>query len=718
MATNISSSGTNLPPDINNSQTTVSGGTWIAQLNSSGETVYTSGATTVDGPINLWNANLEITNGAVVSGLVSVATYGNANGTITVDSGGSIESSYEANGYLNISSGGSSLDNVYESVVTIIYSGGSSVNDSYTESYTTGTTSGTLNGTSFTGGDGGSSVYVYGGASLSNPKVINESIVINSGTNYNSSGYTNTPPDINNSQTTVSGGTWIAQLNSSGETVYTSGATTVDGPINLWNANLEITSGAVVSGLVSVATYGNANGTITVDSGGSIESSYEANGYLNILSGGSSINNKYESVITNIYTGGSSVNDAYTESYHGSWTSGTLNGTAYAGGDGGSSVTVATGASISNPSIINETVTINKSASFDPCFLSGSLIRTPDGEIPVEAIVSGDKIIAYVAGSEEIREVIWTAQSHCDVQPHLSDDLAGYPVRILRGAIADGVPSKDMLITAEHCLLLNGKFVPARMLVNNRSIFFDKSITSYEYYHIETTQHSVIMADGMLTESYLNTANHRSFHVKGNVISLIPRHQLTWADAAAPLDVSRDFVEPLFRQAEDRAIAANLPQRSENSKLTEEADLHLLTNSDVCIRPVREHNGHMTFVIPSGVKSVRIVSNASRPSDVIGPFVDDRRYFGVAVCDITFFENGISRGITTHLTDKDLSGWNTLEWEDCRWTSGSAFLPLGERNPNTAALLVINIRKMGPYLATDTIEDMDGSVCKVSYLSL
>jgi len=310
-----------------------------------------------------------------------------------------------------------------------------------------------------------------------------------------------------------------------------------------------------------------------------------------------------------------------------------------------------------------------------------------------------------VNSSEEIRQVIWTAQSHCDVQPHLSDDLAGYPVRILQGAIADGIPSKDMLITAEHCLFFNGKFIPARMLVNNRSIFFDKSITSYDYYHIETQQHSVIMADGMLTESYLNTANHRSFYAEGNVISFIPRRQLTWADAAVPLDVSRDFVEPLFRQVEDRAIAANLPQKSENSKLTEEADLHLLTDSGICIRPVREHHGHLTFVIPADVQSVRIVSNASRPSDVIGPFVDDRRYFGVAVCDITLFENGRSRDIITHLTDKDLIGWNTLEWEDCRWTSGNAFLPLEERNLNTDALLVIKIRKMGPYLLTDKIEE-------------
>ncbi|PHY94849.1 hypothetical protein CSR02_04105, partial [Acetobacter pomorum] len=101
--------------------------------------------------------------------------------------------------------------------------------------------------------------------------------------------------------------------------------------------------------------------------------------------------------------------------------------------------------------------------------------------------------------------VIWVGKAHATVRPELTDDEAGWPVRILKDAIADGVPYKDMLITAEHCMFFKGKLVPVRMLVNGVSIFYDKSITSYDYYHVETEQHSVITADGMLTESYLDT---------------------------------------------------------------------------------------------------------------------------------------------------------------------------------------------------------------------
>ncbi|WP_408872763.1 Hint domain-containing protein [Gluconobacter roseus] len=340
------------------------------------------------------------------------------------------------------------------------------------------------------------------------------------------------------------------------------------------------------------------------------------------------------------------------------------------------------------------------------CFLSGSMIRTADGDVAVEDVRIGNQVVAFdwQNNQDVTRSVVWVGKARATVRPDLPDDEAGYPIRLLKNAIADGVPYKDMLITAEHCLFFDGKFVPARMLVNGRSIFYDKAITSYEYYHIETEQHSVITADGMLTESYLDTGNRRSFHQNGSVVAFTPSRNLNWDEnAGAPLGVSREFVEPLFRQAETRAEQAALASREAAPVLTEEADLHLETDNGMVIRPARNASDRVVFMIPTGVKSVRIVSNASRPSDVVGPFVDDRRYFGVAVGEITMFEGRGSQNLKVHLTDKELAGWNTLEWEDTRWTSGNALLPLGERHPNSVALLAIQIKKAGPYLLEDTL---------------
>mgnify|MGYP003365672366 CR=1 FL=1 len=362
------------------------------------------------------------------------------------------------------------------------------------------------------------------------------------------------------------------------------------------------------------------------------------------------------------------------------------------------SVTLASGVKTSDFSWDSKTSSI-------VCFLGGSLINTPSGLKAVEDLSIGDELVAYVTGREIIRRVTWAGQAHCTVRPHLPLDQAGYPVRILKDAIAEGMPFKDLLITAEHCLFFDGKFIPARMLVNGRSIFFDKSITSYNYYHIETEAHSVIMADGMLTESYLDTGNRRSFSQKGNVISIGSNSNLTWDDAAASLTVSREAVEPLFRQIENRAEKVGFAIYTEAQPVTCEHDLHLVTDTGVTIRQIRENNGRVMFMIPEGVERVRIVSNASRPCDAIGPFVDDRRTLGVLVGDVRLFEGNTTVTLTAHLQDADLSGWNNVEDGTMRWTDGNALLNLGQRPIGSIALMALQIHAAGPYLLADTTSE-------------
>jgi len=339
------------------------------------------------------------------------------------------------------------------------------------------------------------------------------------------------------------------------------------------------------------------------------------------------------------------------------------------------------------------------------CFLEKTLILIDGKYIPIEYIYNSEEKIKITNINGEKLDIIWVGKSRCNVRNHLPDDEAGYPVRILKEAISDGVPFKDMLITAEHCLFFDGQFVPARMLVNGRSIFFDKSITSYDYYHIETEDHSVIMADGMLTESYLDTGNRSTFFQKGNVVSIGSSRNLSWDDAAVPLTVSRETIEPLFRKIENRADKAGFAIHTEARPLTNESNLHLTTDTGAVIRPTRQNNGRVMFMIPSGVESVRIVSNASRPCDVIGPFIDDRRSLGVLVGTVTLFESNRTRTLTDHLHDAQLSGWNNVEEGTIRWTRGNALLSLGERAPGALALMAIEVRAAGPYVLDEAISE-------------
>ncbi|GBR52412.1 hypothetical protein CSR02_05985 [Acetobacter pomorum] len=310
------------------------------------------------------------------------------------------------------------------------------------------------------------------------------------------------------------------------------------------------------------------------------------------------------------------------------------------------------------------TVPLSRIASFNHnhqatvCFLADSQISTPTGTVAVQDLRAGDEVLVHNNAGTQPAALIWAGKAQCTVNPALPDDMAGWPVRIVENAIAPGVPNQDLLITAEHCLFLNGGFVPVRMLVNGVSIFYDKSISSYEYYHIEAPNHAVIMANGVLTESYLDTGNRSSFVSDGNVVRIgeIPK---SWQeDAAAPLYVARDKVEPLFKQ-----IMARLPEgaRKPAAETTQAPQLRLKTASGATIWPANSQNNTYNFILPPHTQSVHLLSRTSRPADIIGPYVDDRRNLGVAVADITLLSGRKRHAITAHLQAEKPEGWYETE---------------------------------------------------------
>jgi autotransporter passenger strand-loop-strand repeat protein len=345
--------------------------------------------------------------------------------------------------------------------------------------------------------------------------------------------------------------------------------------------------------------------------------------------------------------------------------------------------------------------------TYDKCFLAGTNILTIAGEVAVERLAVGDRIVDQ--GGEE-REIVWIGRRAAKVRPGLSDDMAGYPVRIRQGAISENIPNKDLLITAEHAIFLDGSFVPARMLVNGGSIIYDKSFTSFDYFHVETDCHCALFSDGLLSESYLDTGERETFAGDGKVVRLVNAPVQSWkTDSFAPLNVTREFVEPIFRDIAARSslLGFSLPEKSE---VTNESGLHLIDDRGRKIRLSRKVGNSHIFMIPEKCQSVRIASRSSRPSDSIGPFIDDRRKLGVLVGSVRLFESSRTCELEAHLSNKNLHGWNTLEssGEKMRWTNGDAELPLGQRMPVSVGMLAIEIIAGGPYLLQE--EESDNNI--------
>lgn len=319
---------------------------------------------------------------------------------------------------------------------------------------------------------------------------------------------------------------------------------------------------------------------------------------------------------------------------------------------------------------------------YTTCFARGTLIRTPEGEIAVEALEIG-QLVSTPKGSMPVR---WLGQNSLNVLDQPSPEQE-WLVRICAGALGDGIPKRDLLVTQEHCLVFEGKMVPARMLVNGVSVLLDRTIEVYDYYHVGLDSHEPVWAEGALTESYLDTGNRAQFAQQHGtadgsaVIDVTP---------ALAIDTSRAFVEPIHAAIAQRAGAT--PRHVET---TDDPALHLVSEHGAVIYPSGIRNSMYMFLIPGNVQRLRLASRAARPCDVVGPFIDDRRELGVLVHRITLWEEMMDREIEAPFEQARLAGWHGLEQGHHRWTNGSAFIELEPSAlPRT---LHVSILAGGPY---------------------
>lgn len=313
-----------------------------------------------------------------------------------------------------------------------------------------------------------------------------------------------------------------------------------------------------------------------------------------------------------------------------------------------------------------------------PCFYQGSEIETIYGWKRVENIQIGDEVIAYVNGKKEFRKVIWTGSTSLS-KTKKNNTL----IKIEQNALRDNIPSKDLYITPEHCLYIDHCFVPARMLVNNRSIYEVSALTNSFIYHIELEKHSIINAHNVMTESYLDTNNTYI----GKKSQKETKYKSWEKDAAAPLNVARAFVEPIFRQIETRAIALNITQKKniQSVKITQDPEIQLLTQD---LQPLSFHkkDKKLYVTIPSNTDLVYIKSKASKPSEVIGPFVDDRRDLGLLIGKISYIDNENYEEIHIPINNNN---WYVSPNTHLKWTNGLSDIPLNKQNKETHLIIEI-----------------------------
>lgn len=232
------------------------------------------------------------------------------------------------------------------------------------------------------------------------------------------------------------------------------------------------------------------------------------------------------------------------------------------------SLTIA-GAATQDDSVFSYTVTDgtgNTDTAFvtvtadAPCFVAGTMIRTPDGAIPVEALRPGDLVETFDDGCQPVR---WVGLSHRVAEG------ADAPIAIAARALGRHravrlSPAHRVLIRSVQATLHFGTaevLVKASDLVGRPGITQEQDGQAVIYVHVLFDRHQLIWGNGLLSESYHPTARTaRGFEpdTQAELFRLFPE----LANRQAPTAPLGPTVRPSLKGYEGRLLGAILPPLS------------------------------------------------------------------------------------------------------------------------------------------------------------
>jgi hypothetical protein len=151
---------------------------------------------------------------------------------------------------------------------------------------------------------------------------------------------------------------------------------------------------------------------------------------------------------------------------------------------------------LGNPQIDN----VSFDVPFVVCFCRDTLILTEQGQVPVQDLRPGDRVITLDAGPQPIR---WISARRVDATGSQA------PIRLKQGSFGN---SADLLVSPQHRILLRDwraelLFGSAEVLVAARDLVNDLTVRpsptpQLEYHHFMFDRHQIVCANGIWSESF------------------------------------------------------------------------------------------------------------------------------------------------------------------------------------------------------------------------
>ena len=304
------------------------------------------------------------------------------------------------------------------------------------------------------------------------------------------------------------------------------------------------------------------------------------------------------------------------------------------------------------------------------CFAAGTRILGAGGEVAVEDLRPGDMVATMLGG--RLTAVVWTGHRRVECARHRRP-ASVWPVRVSAGAFGAGAPRRELWLSPDHAVWVEGVLIPVRLLVNGATVD-QVPVDAVTYWHVELAGHDVLLAEGLACESYLDTGNRGAFIEAAAVDAVAefgPREAFAiWARrACAPLALGGDVVARVQGCLASRALALGWRRGGPGLRLA------------VAGREVGGgwEGDTVVFALPPGVAVARLVSAVFVPGWEGG---EDWRRLGVAVSGIAVDGREVAlAGV----------GWHASEPGWC-WTDGDAVVAV-----DGGCRVVVRVAAVGKY---------------------
>ena len=142
------------------------------------------------------------------------------------------------------------------------------------------------------------------------------------------------------------------------------------------------------------------------------------------------------------------------------------------------------------------------------CFVAGTMIQTDHGEVAIETLAIGDRVVTLDRGAQAI---LWIG-SRTIGSDELRENLKLRPICIKAGSLAQGLPADDLLVSPQHRILLRSKIaqrmfdsseilVSAKHLLGLPGVEIAQDVGSVTYIHLMCENHEIVEVNGALSET-------------------------------------------------------------------------------------------------------------------------------------------------------------------------------------------------------------------------